>query len=731
MKHLLWKLLMLTAILCLFFVLSAQAAPVAGTTQKVGTAEELYALMVEINAEGKAVYEADKTKKMELVNVEITNDIELTGAINFGSGTNVHLYGTAGKNYKLTSKNIILFYFTATNSSLVQVSDLVVDGCGNGSSFAMFGGTNATMGPNLEIKNFKASIIHMIWCMDAGGTAVLPDVYPNNITFDGVTMKDNIAQGPANIYMYSYSGKSKMTIRNSTFDNNDTATAGQMRGGALWLENSELEIENSRLLNNKSCGGGAIIAVLSKVKIKDSLFQENNTKPYLYVDNEENERLGGDGGGALYLQKGTTAAISNTRFVNNKSFISGGAVTVYVGSEATFSDCEFISNEAVTHGGALCVCDRFDKDDSKPSKVTLNNCTLTGNKAQGNDAGDNFASSPEAAGGGAIFLHEYCEATLKGDTIFSKNESADEGGAIYASFGSRVYMESAQMEENKAATHGGAVYLDGTDAYRGYSHADDGNVPGDDDGYDGGGKFFMTDGLIYRNTAGKNGGGVYIGGENEVEVEGEILRFEGGRMEMSGGVITENQAMDMGGGIFVGSSGNEDIGGTFVMTGGTVHENIAGQDGNTSTGIDDAGAEIFSVGYTSYISVVEADKITSYIRNRSNRFVPESHRSLYYEDWYDDYSDQDPDYGKAVTKVGTGVNTGRYKSSIDPDRMVYTPLIEDNAYNALILGYKLPGNDGGESPAIPETGDRSMLSLYAALLLVSAGAYILMRKRGK
>ncbi|MBR5232439.1 MAG: hypothetical protein IKW00_09385 [Clostridia bacterium] len=702
----------LACLLGLLFALSAQAAPIAGTTVQAGTAAELLALAEKINPEGEAVYLADRDSRMELVNIEITADIELSGSLRFKRGTNVHMYSTPGKQYKLTStvpSSIVGFPMLMIDGAAnFKLTNIIADGRNNGSDFLYMMGAEVTLGPDLIIENFASTSQFMYTVIYAINSNANPSgkletshfVAPK-LTLDGVIYRDNNPAIPGKMAFF--------------FTSTNT----------LYAPDGKLTIKNSQFLDNNGYNGGVFRAYGGEIEISDSLFENNVSKQYTAMQNGQ-QITTGDGGGAMHIQK-AKATITNTRFVGNKSEISGGAIQAFVDADVTLNGCTFEDNEAVTHGGAICVCDSFDQTNTYPSKITVNNCVFTGNKAKGNDEGDNFASSPEAAGGGAIFLHEYCDAYLNEGTVLSGNESADEGGAVYVSFGAQLFMDDAKIEKNKAATDGGGVYLDGTDAYRGYSHKNDGVVPGNDDAYAAGGKFFMTDGLIYQNVAGGNGGGVYIGGENEVEVDGVVHRFVGGEMLMSGGVITENQAMDMGGGVFVGSSGNEDIGGIFDMVGGTVHENIAGQDGNSSTGLDDAGAEIFSVGYTSYISVVNADRITTYIRDRRNTFVPESHRSLSYDDWYDDYSDQDPEYGKAAVKIGTGVNTGRYESSIDPDRIVYTPLNNDNAYNALILGNK--EDFIKEDPVIPETGDRSLLSLYAALLLVSAGACVLMRKR--
>ena len=119
-----------------------------------------------------------------------------------------------------------------------------------------------------------------------------------------------------------------------------------------------------------------------------------------------------------------------------------------------------------------------------------------------------------------------------------------------------------------------------------------------------------------------------------------------------------------------------------------------------------------------------ADKITEYIQNPANKFVPDSIRGYRFTNWYDDYSDQDPTYGKMAGTTGINPNTGRYKSSVDPHRVVYTPLTQDAAYNALILDL-----DDKVVPEVPVTGDAAAPFLWLGLSILSAAAAMLLLKR--
>ena len=81
--------------------------------------------------------------------------------------------------------------------------------------------------------------------------------------------------------------------------------------------------------------------------------------------------------------------------------------------------------------------------------------------------------------------------------------------------------------------------------------------------------------------------------------------------------------------------------------------------------------------------------------------MPEADRGVWFINWYDDYSDQDPIYGKGDPATWeTGRNTGRYQTSKVMDRIVYTPAGEDRDYEALILDWstelKVVKRDVGE-----------------------------------
>ena len=126
------------------------------------------------------------------------------------------------------------------------------------------------------------------------------------------------------------------------------------------------------------------------------------------------------------------------------------------------------------------------------------------------------------------------------------------------------------------------------------------------------------------------------------------------------------------------------------MTDGALYFNVAGEKGgqpdNTSPDAKDAGAELYAQGGKSQFTVPAAEAITAYIQDSTHTYVPDEDRAVWFTSWYDDYSDQDPQYGKGDSQtLQTARHTGRYMSSKTLDRMAYLPVSTDKAYRALIL----------------------------------------------
>lgn len=322
--------------------------------------------------------------------------------------------------------------------------------------------------------------------------------------------------------------------------------------------------------------------------------------------------------------------------------------------------------------------------------------------------GVEHTSDPAAPGGGAVYCHEYCEAYfLEGCRITGNStENQGNGGAFYGCFGSLIQIDGAFVTANQAAGSGGGIYVDGSGSYEGIQHEQS-----PDNGYGSGATLELLSGTIQGNHALKNGGGVYINGHNQIETVDEVNEYlSGGSFLMENGVITRNQADDAGGGVYVGSAPSGEQGGSFEMTGGALYFNVAGAQGNTSSEIEDAGAEIYSEGGNASLKVRTANEITQYIRTNQYGDIPSEDASVWFTGWYSDYGDQDPVYGKDAAKTETGTQTGRYMTSEVLDRILYENAgAKDQAFLALILDRstalsltKEIGTEGNIKPAAGE-----------------------------
>ena len=105
---------------------------------------------------------------------------------------------------------------------------------------------------------------------------------------------------------------------------------------------------------------------------------------------------------------------------------------------------------------------------------------------------------------------------------------------------------------------------------------------------------------------------------------------------MSGGVITGNTARDAGGGVYLENDleNGAPNAGRFLMTDGALYGNIAGENGNTSTGAQDAGADLYAEGEKTGVTLPTAESITAYIQDGSHLYVPDADRTLWFTNWY-------------------------------------------------------------------------------------------------
>ena len=269
-----------------------------------------------------------------------------------------------------------------------------------------------------------------------------------------------------------------LTIRNSTFDGNQTTlSGGGVRcGGAVWIGNGTVvtitgsTFKNSvhtASNNNGNSGGGAIYILgdSGSVLIEDSVFSNNSAQ---------------GNGGAIHVRGKRTVTISDTEFFDNTTNNSGGAI---YGNAASFviEDSTFTGNIAMGSAGA----------------ISSSNGTM-------NISGSHFDSNTAGGSGGAItrdlyfkidsssFVNNRAGYTVSYDTdgnrVYTEKGSAS-GGAIYvSSVGGTIPILNSTFYGNKATNAGGAIYINA------------GNHAG----------VVLSNLTIAGNHANKTAGGIYI-----------------------------------------------------------------------------------------------------------------------------------------------------------------------------------------------------------------------------
>jgi len=287
--------------------------------------------------------------------------------------------------------------------------------------------------------------------VDSGNSAPVGGaIYVINSENDGkgVTISDNSefyrnsATNPGGaIYAFS----SELTIKNSSFENNES-TGASSQGGAIYASISDLTIENSEFVHNDGGNfGGAISVYASTLAINRSKFGDKDT-----VDS-------GNGvtgqGGAIYASLGSALIIDNTQFYRNKAIVtpantgSGGAIgadgnlNIQISNSVFGSEIPDSGNTAGQYGGAISI--------SNGAKVTV----------EGTDFINSFAASG-AGGGGAVYaVGADSSLIIMNGSRFIKNQGHAGGAVFINDTGSpALSVSDSSFKENYASGgDGGAI----------------------------------------------------------------------------------------------------------------------------------------------------------------------------------------------------------------------------------------------------------------------------------
>ena len=436
-----------------------------------------------------------------------------------------------------------------------------------------FTGNRARIGGGVYIgaSSGNADIDGAIWrnnvAKERGGAI---DLRASAVNVTNSKFYDNIAVNGSALYVGGV-GTNNNVYSSSFVGNNATGY-----GGAIFWKAYAGEIEDSNFTSNTAQYGGAIFlnGVSSNSNLTNVIFRYNNAaKNGGAIDcNSSNMALNnvlfefnnaGEYGGALCRESNATNGTgSNNTFRSNHAGISGGGSAWMGVYGVQINDYKFIDNTADVNGGAIYIADGSDNS-------LINNSVFTGNAA--NELGgaidivaDNIAiensnfTDNHAANGGAIFVESDSGNTNITNDLFTGNGATQDGGAINL-FASGVNINETEFYENTAGNNGGAVYIGG----EGTSNTIHDSVFEDNDAGSHGGAIdwrASAGEIIDTNFTGNSaeyGGAIYLNG---ISTNSNIsnIRFDSNTASKHGGAIDCNATeMALTNSVFTNNIANE------------------------------------------------------------------------------------------------------------------------------------------------------------------------------
>ena len=254
----------------------------------------------------------------------------------------------------------------------------------------------------------------------------------NQFATDTISFKYCTFQGGSNIGEENdYGGivyvdsRSKVRFNNCWFTN----SVAKKKGGAMYLNNSGIEIKNSYFFANQ---------VLDTAFTKGGAIYMNNSNPTL-IGNDFRINMSINGG-AIYCAR-SSPIIYDCFFHGSNAEGGGGAIVFHDSGHVLLENCEFVSNSADGSGGAIAILEGIT--------AQIIDCVFKYNYVESEDF---------LADGGAIFITPYDNEVNILNCEFKGNDAEDYGGAIYT--GSNTRVISSLLYSNSASGingGGGAV----------------------------------------------------------------------------------------------------------------------------------------------------------------------------------------------------------------------------------------------------------------------------------
>ena len=375
-----------------------------------------------------------------------------------------------------------------------------------------------------------------------------------NININHYTFVDNTADISGGA-IYVGEGSGNCIVNNSYFEaNNVTGVAGG-HGGAIEWYAKEGAIYTSTFNNNHAYKGGAVFVgqIAGDINITDSIFTNNSAVTHggaidanassVIMKNSEFYSNAAEYGGALYVGgAGESNSVEYCLFIGNNATENGGAID-WAASNGNVLESTFEYNHA-KNGGAVYVGGLAEQGSIVNSTFNHNSAeekggAVTWNATIGRLTGSTFFNN-SAQLGGATYRGANSTGGFGYDNTYISNKAELDGGAIYWN-GAGGNITYSEFHNNTAGRNGGAVYVGAVGAT---AYIADAVFENNDAGGNGGAvDWAASNGHILRSTFeyndAVNGGAVFIGGSAE---GGSVINstFNHNTAEENGGAVDWN-----------------------------------------------------------------------------------------------------------------------------------------------------------------------------------------------
>jgi predicted outer membrane repeat protein len=267
-----------------------------------------------------------------------------------------------------------------------------------------------------------------------------------NVELVSVTIDASTASSGGAIFAQS------ATIHGTTVDITDASST--YSGGAIYLNQSTLTVDTLNIQDargEQAWGSGIWAGASSTLTLTNGFINGSYATNY----------VAGYGGGAIRLDgSGIKLTVDNMQFDGNKGY-EGGAISIHAGATAELTNVSFSNNEAHVSGGALyasgasellCTgCTFNDNTAPKGGGLTLRN------QVKFTDIQGTYRKNIATNEGGAFYLFEPDDISFS-ETLMEDNQAKD-GGALHADLPADLTLTQCLLQRNSAASHGGALYI--------------------------------------------------------------------------------------------------------------------------------------------------------------------------------------------------------------------------------------------------------------------------------